>query len=137
MESFEKYSSSISNGNQLLPPPVLTPSSNIDSTHAPISHEHDGKKTTDEKDLYQWEDTSEINPINEIVEFHTIDENENKLNSMEIDQGRSTINNHEAKYDMDTNNQHTTQSNFDSNFDLFRSPGNLILNSLSVSLCYR
>ena len=126
LSSFEKYNSSTSNGNQLLPPPVLKPSSNIDSTHAPISHERDVKKTMDEKDLYQWEDTSEINPINEIVEFHTIDENETKLDSKKSNHERPTMTNVEAEYDTDTNNQLTTQSNIDTNFDLITKSGNPI-----------
>ena len=126
-----KDNDSISNGNQILPPPILTPSSDIESTYESISHEHDVNKTTGEKDLYQWEDSSEINPINEIVEFHTIDENENKYNSMKIDQDESTMNNSEANFDMETNNQLTTQSNNDSKFDLATTPGNLVWKLLS------
>ena len=61
-------------------PPVSTY-----TTHEPMSIDIDIKNTTDGKELYEWSDTSEINPIKEIVELHTIDENENNLSSFEIE----------------------------------------------------
>ena len=91
------------------------PSDNAYTTQEPISKDNDIKNTSDGKELYEWSDTSEINPINEIVEFHTIGENENNLGSYELDQEKKSTLDQETEYDKDTYNRYTTETSLNSN----------------------
>ena len=90
------------------------PSVNTYTTQEPTSNNNDIKNTTDGKELYEWSDTSEINPINEIVEFHTIDENENNLSSFEYDQETKSGVNQETEYEQGTYNRYTTETSLKS-----------------------
>ena len=90
------------------------PSVNTYTTQEPISYDNDIKNTTDEKELYEWSETSEINPINEIVEFHTIDKNENNLSSYEFDQEKQSTVNQETEYDQGTYSRYTTKTSLKS-----------------------
>ena len=90
-------------------PPVSTY-----TTQEPMSIDNDIKNTTDGKELYEWGDTSEINAINEIVEFHAIGENENNLSSYEFDQEKKSTANQETEYDRDTYKLYTTETSLNS-----------------------
>ena len=90
------------------------PSVNSYTTQEPTSNNNDINNNTDGKELYEWSDTSEINPINEIVEFHTIGENENDLSSYEFDQEKKSTVNQETEYDRDTYKLYTTETSLNS-----------------------
>ena len=108
----EENEFSVETGNQI-PSPVM-PSVNTYTTQEPISNDNDIKNTTDGKELYEWSETSEINPINEIVEFHNIDENENDLSSFEFDQEKQSTVNRETEYDQGTYSRYTTKTSLKS-----------------------
>ena len=99
-------------GNQIAP--TLMPFSHSLTTKEPSSDDYEIKKTTDMKKQYDWSVTNDINPINEIVEFHSFDDKENELSTSVSDLDEKS----DKRQYMDSEEhlliQNTTESNLSS-----------------------
>ena len=84
------------------------------TTKEPSSDDYEIKKTTDMKKQYDWSVTNDINPINEIVEFHSFDDKENELSTSVSDLDEKS----DKRQYMDSEEhlliQNTTESNLSS-----------------------
>ena len=114
--------------------PTLIPFLHSFTTQEPTHDEYASENKTERKELYEWNDINEINPINEIVEFHTLDDNENKLSTNASDLGEYYDTKQEPTSDRNLQIQNITESSISSSSSSTQTPGKYKLIGYVLSL---